>query len=110
MVKGSNGPKSLSEAIEKLESFGSSAAQEFKGILEKDYSEIKKALDTLKPHLSNLQESLEGEVVKKKVQAEKKVRENPWLAIGIVGLFALIIGLFLGASRRNDEQTSDDRD
>lgn len=110
MGKGSNGPKSLTEAIEKLENFGSSAAQEFKGILEKDYSEIKKALDTLKPHLSNLQESLEGEVVKKKDQAEKKVRENPWLAVGIVGLFALIIGIFLGSSRKNHDSTSDDRD
>ena len=35
--------------------------------------------------------------------AEKKVKENPWLAVGIVGLFALVIGIFLGTSRKPAE-------
>jgi ElaB/YqjD/DUF883 family membrane-anchored ribosome-binding protein len=107
MGKDSNSPKSLSEAIEKLENMGNSAARDFKGILEKDYSEIKKSLETLKPYLSDLQETLETEVHKKKNQAEKKVKENPWLAIGIVGIFALIIGIFLGTSTKNNSQDED---
>jgi ElaB/YqjD/DUF883 family membrane-anchored ribosome-binding protein len=103
MAKNSNGPQSLSEAIEKLEEIGSSTAQNFKGLLEKDFSEIKKALDVIKPHLLNVQESLETEVIKKKDQAEKKVRENPWIAVGVVGLFALLIGFILGSSKKDKE-------
>ena len=48
MKKHSNGPQSLSEAIEKLENIGNSTAQGFKEILEKDYSEIKKSLENLR--------------------------------------------------------------
>ncbi len=103
MKKPSEEAQSLSEAIEKLESYGTSAAKGFKEILEKDYSEIKKSLDKLKPHLASLQESLEGEVYKKKDQAEKKVKENPWMAIGIVGIIALVIGILLGTSRKNKD-------
>ncbi len=102
MKKHSDGAQSLSEAIEKLESYGNTAAKGFKEILEKDYNEIKKSLDNLKPHLASLQENLEGEVLKKKDQAEKKVKENPWLAVGIVGLIALVIGIFLGTRKNKD--------
>ena len=103
MKKNSDGAQSLSEAIEKLESYGNTAAKGFKEILEKDYSEIKKSLDNLKPHLVSLQENLEGEVLKKKEQAEKKVKENPWLTLGIVGIIALFIGILLGTSRKNKD-------
>lgn len=94
--------KSLSEAIKKLESVGNSTAQDFKDLLENDFSEFKKALDTLKPHLNNLQDSVQSEVLKKKDEAENKVKENPWIALGVVGFFAFIIGLFLGSSRKKD--------
>lgn len=102
-----SGPKSLSEAISQLENASHSTAEDFKHVLEKDYSEVQKALQTLKPYLNDFQDSLESEVKKRTSQAEVKVRENPWLAIGIVGLFALVIGLFLGTRRSShkDEES-----
>ncbi len=100
MKKQSDAPQSLSEAIEKLESVSGSTVQGFKNILEKDYAEIKKSLENLKPHLTSLQENLETEVIQKKQAAEMKVKENPWLTIGIVGFLAFILGLFCG-SRKN---------
>ncbi len=88
--------KTLSEAIEQLESAGKSTAQEFKTVLEKDFSEVKKALENLKPHLIDLQDSLQSEVGKRKSQAEKQLKQNPWMVVGIVALFALVLGLFFG--------------
>ena len=88
-------PKTLSEAIEQLEGAGRGAADDFKNILEKDYAEIKRALETLRPYLSDLQDSVEHEVKKKKEEAEKKVKENPWIVIALVGIFAFIFGLFM---------------
>ena len=101
MSKSSNGPSTLSEAIEKLEAAGQSKAQDFKQILEKDYHEVRKALDDLKPHLDEMKKTVEDEVKKAKGQVELKVKESPWIALGIVGLFAFVIGLFFGSRRRD---------
>jgi ElaB/YqjD/DUF883 family membrane-anchored ribosome-binding protein len=103
MAKGSGDSQSLSEAIKKLENLGNSTAQDFKNLLDQDYSEIKKSLDALKPYLNTLHSNLEEEILKKKNEAEEKVKENPWLALGVVGLVAFVIGLFLGSSRRNKD-------
>lgn len=101
MSKASNGPSSLSEAIEKLESAGQEKAQDFKQVLEKDYKEVRKALDELKPYLDELRQNVSDEFKARKNQVEGKVKESPWLALGVVGLFALIIGLLFGNRRRD---------
>ncbi len=101
MSKSSNGPSSLSEAIERLESAGNEKAHDFKQVLEKDYKEVRKALDDLKPYLEHLRENVSHELKMKKNQVEEKVKESPWIALGIVGLFALIIGMLFGRSRRD---------
>lgn len=95
--------KTLSEAIEQLEAAGKSTAQDFKQVLEKDFSEVKKALENLKPHLNDLQDSLQTEVGKRKSQAENQLKENPWIVVGIVALFALVLGLFFGTQRSNNK-------
>lgn len=100
---GKSGPKSLSEAISELENASQSTTQDLKQVLEKDYQEIQKVLQNLKPYLNNLQDSVEEEVKKRKTQTEVAFKENPWIAIGIVGLFAFIIGLFLGSRRHNKD-------
>ncbi len=93
-------PNSLSEAIEKLESVGESTAKDFKGILENDFSEIKKAFETLRPHLADIQDNIEKEVTNKKEAAEAKLKENPWLVIAIVGFFAFVLGSFFAQTKK----------
>ncbi|MBL7544648.1 MAG: DUF883 family protein [Bdellovibrionaceae bacterium] len=87
---------SLSEAIAKLESVGQSKTQQIKEHLEKDYEEIKNALETMKPYLDEVKQKVEKEAKDTKNQVERKVKESPWLALGIVGLVAFFIGIFIG--------------
>ncbi len=101
MPKSSDSPSSLSEAIAKLEDASGSKVQDFKEILEKDYQKIRQALDDLKPHLEDLKQSVESEVKNSKNKVEEKVKESPWVALGVVGLLAFVIGWILGGKRRD---------
>lgn len=100
MAKPSNGPASLSEAIETLESKSYSKAQDIRENLEKDYEEVRKALEQVKPYLNKVKAEVEKEVRESKDRAELTIKENPWWAVGIVGLVAFIIGWILGTSRK----------
>ena len=81
-------PSSLSEAIDQLESASQSKAKDFKDILEKDYEELKNAINDLKPHLEELRDKVEGQVKTqykdKKYQVEEKVKENTAKAINFL--------------------------
>ncbi len=101
MAKPSDSPKSLTEAIEKLESVGQSKAKDFKDLLEKDYQEILRALDDLKPYLDDVRKNVETEVSRKKTEVENKVKEHPFLALGIVGIIAFFLGWLLGGGRKD---------
>lgn len=96
----STGPSSLSEAISNLESSGSLKGQELKDHLEKDYKEIQKALESLKPLLEDLKAKAEIEAKATKSQIEDQVKSNPWVALGVVGLVAFIIGWIFGSNRK----------
>lgn len=102
MSKHSGDPKSLSEAIETLENATRGKAQDFKEILEKDYNELRKTLDDLKPHLEALRGTVETEVKKTKNQVEEKVKENPWITIGIIGLVAFVIGWIFSQNKKGE--------
>ena len=102
MAKQSGDPSSLSEAIEKLENASRGKVQDFKDILEKDYNELRKTLDDLKPYLDDLRANVETEVKKTKNQVEGKVKENPWVALGIVGLVAFVIGWIFGQKKKGE--------
>lgn len=102
MSKQSDNPTSLSEAIAKLEGAGRGKVEDFKNILEKDYVELRKTLDDLKPYLDDLKANVETEVKKTKNQVEEKVKENPWIAIGIVGLVAFIIGWIFAQNKKGE--------
>lgn len=99
--KSSDGPKSLSEAIAKLENSGNSKIQDFKEILEKDYTELRKSLDDLKPYLDDFKATLETEVKKTKNQVEDNVKNSPWVALGAVGLIAFVLGWIFGQRKRD---------
>lgn len=90
----------LSDAIEKLESAGHSKSSEFKNILEKDYEEIKKALESLKPYLDDLRVEVEKEVQTQQKNVEEKMQKNPWVTIGIVGVFAFVLGWIFGNHKK----------
>lgn len=75
--------------------------RDFKDILEKDYAELRKNLDDLKPHLDNLKGKIETEVHKTKNQVEANVKENPWLALGAVGVVAFILGWIFGQNKKD---------
>lgn len=102
MSKESVNPSSLSEAIEKLENAGRGKAQDFKQILEKDYDELRKTLDDLRPYLDNLRSNVESEVKKTKTQVERKVKDNPWVTLGIVGIIAFVIGWVFASSKKDE--------
>jgi ElaB/YqjD/DUF883 family membrane-anchored ribosome-binding protein len=96
----SKNPGSLSEAISNLESAGHSKAQEVRDHLEKDYKEIQKALETLRPLMDDLKSRAEDEVKATKGQIEAKVQANPWIALGVVGLVAFVLGWIFGSNRK----------
>lgn len=96
----SKNPGSLSEAISNLESAGQSKAQELRDHLEKDYKEIQKALETLRPLMEDVKARAENEVKATKGQIEEQVKSNPWVALGVVGLIAFVLGWFFGSNRK----------
>tara|TARA_B110001454_G_scaffold219198_1_gene251565 strand:+ start:144467 stop:144763 length:297 start_codon:yes stop_codon:yes gene_type:complete len=87
---------SLSEAIAKLESMSQSKTEKIREHIEKDYEEIKSALEDMRPYFDEIKNKVEQEAKAKKNQVETKVKENPWIVIGVVGLIAFFLGIFLG--------------
>ncbi len=86
----------LSDAIKKLESASNSKSEQVKAHIEKDFEEIKRALDEMRPYFEDIKSKVESETKATKNHLESKVKENPWITIGIFGLVAFFIGLFLG--------------
>lgn len=78
--------KSLTEAIADLEKAAGGKMNE--------------TLQSLQPHLDELKKKAEEEFDKQKTAAEKKLQEEPWLFVGLVGLVAFILGWLLGSRKR----------
>lgn len=91
---------SINEAIAKLEALSHSKTDDLKGNIADNYNEIKKALDGVKPYLDEIKDKVENEASQAKEKIELSVKENPLMVLGIVGLVAFLIGLFLGRSRK----------
>jgi ElaB/YqjD/DUF883 family membrane-anchored ribosome-binding protein len=92
-------PRNLSEAIHRLES-ASKGTGNGHSKLSEDFETVRKSFEALKEDFFKATgESLEQgrEKVKEYSQTvDKQVHENPWWALGIVGLFAFLIGFLLG--------------
>jgi ElaB/YqjD/DUF883 family membrane-anchored ribosome-binding protein len=91
-------PNNLSEAIRRLESatHGNGNGQS-----------VTEDLDTLKRAFSNLKDDLvksasdkinDGKETAREFgqSVDKRVHENPWMALGIVGVVAFLIGFLIG--------------
>ena len=94
--------KTLTEAIEKLESASSSGAADLKQNLEKDYHDIRKTIDELRPYLSEMKSKMETQIDKTKSSVETTLKENPWAAIAFAGLVGLAVGAYLSKARKDD--------
>jgi ElaB/YqjD/DUF883 family membrane-anchored ribosome-binding protein len=104
-MAGSNNsePRNLSEAIDKLEHATQSKSQEMRELLGKDFTDLRKALEDLKPHLNEIQEKVKDQLNDAKKSVEGKIHENPWTSLAIVGLIGLFIGWIFGfGNRRGD--------
>ena len=101
MSKSKAEPKSLSEAIQRLENATHSKVDDFKNLLETDYNEVRRALDELKPHIDGIKGKIETEAHKTKNQVEEQIKDNPWVTLGAVGIVAFIIGWIFGQNRKD---------
>ncbi len=81
----SDKPKNLSQAIEELERF-------------------QELIKDLSPQIEEIRSKVEEKAQKTKINLEEKVKENPWAALGIVGLIFFIFGFLFGfrGSRERD--------
>lgn len=89
----SNGPSTLNEAIRRLENV---ASENGKGPFSEEFESIKKAIDDLKPQLSQLKDKVKDDAQEYAKDIDKQVRDNPWMALGIVGVVMFLIGFLLG--------------
>lgn len=116
-------PKTLSEAITQLDQLASqkssrSGSNSLNTSIENELKAIQKSLAELQPHLKNLQGEIAHsaeeildetmEQLKTKINqgkknmtemgrsVEEKIQKNPWWALGLVGLMALLIGFLIG--------------
>lgn len=97
-----DGPKNLSEAIESLSQ--TKTADEVRQYVESELSRLEDTFKGIKPQLGKISEEVAKETKRAKGRVEKKIHENPWAAVGIVGLVFFVLGLLLGlkSSRRSD--------
>ena len=91
---------SLADAIAKLESFSNVKADHLREHIERDCEDIKSAIESVRPYFEELKVKAEKEAAATKEQVETSVKENPWMALGIVGLLAFIVGIFIGRNKK----------
>ena len=93
-------PKNISQALDQL-------SETAKPHLQEKLAAFQELLAELKPHLEEFKESAQEKVQRGYDQVKKTskdideaVHERPWVAVGIVGLLALVLGFLLGNRRR----------
>ncbi len=98
---------SISEAIRSFEKATANKASELESLLGKDYSQIKKAMEDLKPFAENIGENLAKSAYEKidegwdatkefSRKVDQQVHENSWKTLGVATLVALILGYLMG--------------
>lgn len=115
MSDAKNNPQNINEAIRRLENATSSNG---KSALADDVATLKKAIEDLKPHFDKVKKEMShaaSELFEENMEKarasikrgqkvagefgkelDERVHENPWWAIGIVGIVALLVGFLLG--------------
>ena len=98
--------KTLTEAIAILEKAGQSKVNDMKKVFEKDFSELKKNMDDLKPLITDFKSTVDTQVSKSKSDIETKITNNPWLTLAIVGIIAFFAGCLFGNTKNDKKDTS----
>jgi ElaB/YqjD/DUF883 family membrane-anchored ribosome-binding protein len=94
-------PRNFREAMDELDDFSDSTAQDLKSKLQGELDKLEARIRELKPQLDEIKDKVHDEAFKAKTQVEDKLKENPWAAIGLVGLVFFVLGCLFG-SRRSD--------
>jgi len=102
MAKNSHGFGSLDEAIAKLENVRADKSNQLKEFVDVELKTVKETLEKLKPVLEEAKNRAGAEAQKAKTEVETKIKDNPWLAVGLVGILAFIIGWLFGWKKSGD--------
>jgi len=94
-------PKNFSQAIEDLENEHANGNGDFQARLKSEFHKIEEHLASLRPQLDELTDKVGAEAKKTKRKVEQKVEENPWAALGLVGLIFFVLGFLLAGKRRD---------
>jgi len=94
-------PKNFSQALNELEDLTRTTGSDLRRKLQEELDDLEEKIHKLKPQLEELKDRAKDEAHKAKERVETQVKDNPWAAIGIVGLIFLVLGFLLG-SRRHD--------
>ena len=94
-------PKTFTQAFEELEKLTDGQGRNFKDKITAEMAGLEEQINRLKPQLEELRQKAREELGKTKDRVETQVKENPWVALGIVGLICLVIGWLLSGSRRS---------
>lgn len=101
-------PRNFSQAIDELDDHdhgSNGGAGDMRARLEQELHRIQEMLKNVQPHVEEFSHRVGDEAKKAKARVEDKVTENPWAALGIVGLVFFVLGVVLGltgGSRRRD--------
>ncbi len=96
-------PRNFTQALDELEQYASSKTRDLKSKLSDELHHLEEKIEELKPQLEELKHRAGDEAKKAKNKVEEQVKENPWAAVGIVGLIFFVLGFLLaGRSRRDD--------
>lgn len=90
-------PKNLSQAIDDLDQ----KDEGFQARIKAEYENLEDTLAKLRPHIEEFSDRMGKEAKKAKGKVEDKVSENPWAAIGLVGLIFFVLGFLLGGKRKD---------
>ena len=99
MPRNGQTPHTLGEAIDKLEQKVQSQGSKVTEAVTTELEKVRTLVKEWAPKAEQLKADVEEQFLEKKQTMEKEIKENPWLAVGVVGICFLLIGWILGKSR-----------
>jgi ElaB/YqjD/DUF883 family membrane-anchored ribosome-binding protein len=95
-------PKNFSQALDELEDLTRTTGSDLKRKIQEELHDLEDKIHKLKPQLDELKGRARDEAYKAKDRVESQVKDNPWAAIGIVGLIFFVLGFLLAGRRGRD--------
>lgn len=92
-------PKSLTEAIEHLESLTTEHVGTVGKNVENIVGDLKKTLEDLRPYVEDLESKARTKITDTTKQVKEKIQKDPWIVVVVVAVIGMIIGLLLFRNR-----------